>query len=93
MRNKMFMLMFVLVFAVPMFAQAPGTTNANSSLPINLALGIAAAGCGLGQGRAVASAAEGIARNPGTAGAIRTLAFIGLAFMESLVLFTFLTAR
>ena len=93
MRNKMFTLMFVLAFAVPMFAQAPGTTSANSSLPINLALGIAAAGCGLGQGRAVASAAEGIARNPGAAGAIRTLAFIGLAFMESLVLFTFLTAR
>jgi F-type H+-transporting ATPase subunit c len=92
MRSKMFTLMFILVFAVPMFAQGNGTTG-SSSLPINLALGIAAAGCGLGQGRAVASAAEGIARNPGAAGAIRTLAFIGLAFMESLVLFTFLTAR
>jgi F-type H+-transporting ATPase subunit c len=91
MRSKMFTLMFMLVFAVPMFAQ--GTSTSSSSLPINLALGIAAAGCGLGQGRAVASAAEGIARNPGAAGAIRTLAFIGLAFMESLVLFTFLTAR
>lgn len=93
MRSKMFTLMFLLAVAMPMFAQTPGTTNANSSLPINLALGIAAAGCGFGQGKAVASAAEGIARNPGAAGAIRTLAFIGLAFMESLVLFTFLTAR
>ena len=27
MRNKMFTLMFVLAFAVPMFAQAPGTTH------------------------------------------------------------------
>ncbi len=91
MRSKMFTLLFMLVFAAPMFAQ--GGSTSSSSLPVNLALGIAAAGCGLGQGRAVASAAEGIARNPGAAGAIRTLAFIGLAFMESLVLFTFLTAR
>ncbi len=89
----MFTLMFLLAVATPIFAQGNGTTSSSPVLPINLALGIAAAGCGLGQGRAVASAAEGIARNPGAAGAIRTLAFIGLAFMESLVLFTFLTAR
>jgi len=88
----MFTLLFLLAVATPMFAQGNGNSSA-PLLPINLALGIAAAGCGLGQGRAVASAAEGIARNPGAAGAIRTLAFIGLAFMESLVLFTFLTAR
>jgi len=32
---------------------------------------------------------EGIARNPGAAGPIRILLILGLAFIESLALFTF----
>jgi F-type H+-transporting ATPase subunit c len=52
-----------------------------------LALGIAAAGGGLGQGRATAAACESTARNPGAAGPIRNAFIIGVALIESLVLY------
>jgi F-type H+-transporting ATPase subunit c len=42
----------------------------------------------LAQGKAVASACEGMARNPGAASAIQTALLIGLAFIESLALYT-----
>jgi F-type H+-transporting ATPase subunit c len=53
-------------------------------------MGIAAFGCGLGQGKIGAAALEGIARNPGAAGSIFTPMLLSLAFVETLVLFTFL---
>ena len=37
----------------------------------------------------MSASVEGIARNPGAAGAIRILLILGLAFIESLALFTF----
>lgn len=52
-----------------------------------IALGIAAAGGGLGQGRATAAACESTARNPGAAGPIRNAFIIGVALIESLVLY------
>ena len=79
-------MMMTLLFAVPAF----GADSSAPLVPGVVGLGLAAGLAAMGQGKAIASAAEGIARNPGTAGAIRTLALIGLAFMESLVLFTFL---
>ena len=42
-----------------------------------------------GQAKAVAAALEGMARNPSAAGKIQTPMIIGLALIESLVLFTF----
>jgi F-type H+-transporting ATPase subunit c len=51
-------------------------------------MGIAAGLCGLGQGRATASATEALARNPGARAGILLLLTLGLAFMESLSLFT-----
>ena len=60
-------------------------------MPIGAGIGIAiAAGlCGLGQGRATASATEALARNPGARAGIQLLLVLGLAFIESLTLFTF----
>ena len=59
---------------------------------ISAAFGMAIASglCGLGQAKAVASAVEGIARNPGAAKAIQLAMLIGLAFIESLALYTLL---
>jgi F-type H+-transporting ATPase subunit c len=51
-------------------------------------MGIAAGLCGLGQGRATASATEALARNPGARAGIMLFLVLGLAFMESLTLFT-----
>jgi F-type H+-transporting ATPase subunit c len=52
------------------------------------AIGIAALGGTIGQSRAASSALEGIARNPGAAARIQTPMILSLAFIESLVLFT-----
>ncbi|HEX4545232.1 MAG TPA: ATP synthase F0 subunit C [Candidatus Acidoferrum sp.] len=53
-------------------------------------MAIAAFGCGLAQGKIGAAALEGIARNPGAAKNIFTPMLLSLAFVETLVLFTFL---
>ena len=92
MKNKLTMLA-LLTMATPVFAQAQsGSASGGSLLAPAFAMAIASGLCGLGQGKAIASAAEGVARNPGAAGQIRTLLLLGLAFIESLALFTFVLA-
>lgn len=54
-----------------------------------LSIGVAAFGGALGQGRLVAAALEGIARNPSASGKINTPMILGLALIESLVLYAF----
>src|SRR3989339_2205136 len=51
-------------------------------------LSIAAFGCGLGQGRVVSSAVEGMARQPSMAAKIQLAMIIGLAFIESLTIYS-----
>ena len=63
-----------------------------SIITAGFALAIAAAGAALGQGRAVASAAESIARNPGAAGEIRGALILGLVLIESLVIYVLLVS-
>lgn len=78
-----------LLIATPTFAADGSGTNwiaITSGFSMAIAAGLAA----LGQGRAVASAVEGMARNPGASGAIQGAMILGLVFMESLVLFTLL---
>ena len=86
----LFMTLAAMFFAMPAFAQgaAPGP-NVYGPLAVGIGMGIAAGLCGLGQGRATASAAEALARNPGARPGIQLFLFIGLAFIESLTLFTF----
>ncbi len=77
------------------FAQdAAGGSTAGSALAIGaaIAIGLAALGGTLGQGRAAAAALEGIARNPGAASRIQTPMILGLALIESLVLFAWAIA-
>ncbi len=51
-------------------------------------IAIAAGLAGLGQGRVGAAACEAMARNPAARPAIQLALILGLAFIESLVLFT-----
>ena len=69
-----------------------GSRSAGELKFVGAAVGMAIASglCGLGQGKAVASAAEAVARNPGAQGGIQTLLVLGLAFIESLAIFTLL---
>lgn len=51
--------------------------------------GIAAGLCGLGQGRVAGAACEGMARNPNAYNRVQLALILGLAFIETLVIFTF----
>ena len=84
-----FMTLAVLFMAIPAFAQT-GSGSSIDLVPIGAGIGMAlAAGlCGLGQGKATASATEALARNPGARGGIMIFLVLGLAFIESLTLFT-----
>jgi F-type H+-transporting ATPase subunit c len=86
-----FMTLAALCMATPAFAQS-SSGSAPSWVPIGAGIGMAIASglCGLGQGRATASATEALARNPGARAGILTMLLLGLAFMESLALFTLL---
>jgi F-type H+-transporting ATPase subunit c len=91
MKSKVFFLAAALMFlAVPMFAQTGGTVNPAQwkGVTAPFAMAIASGLCALGQGKAVAGAAEGMARNPGAAAAIRFALILGLVLIESLGLYT-----
>jgi F-type H+-transporting ATPase subunit c len=91
--NKKMLLMaaLFLVVACPMFAQTTGGSGIAPGeikfLGGMLGLGIAGGLCGIGQGKAVAGAAEAIARNPGAAAGIRFALILGLVFIETLTIY------
>jgi F-type H+-transporting ATPase subunit c len=88
-----------LVLALPAWAQEAAAAPAGGSTGVKwgaigaaFLLGVSAAAGAIGQGRATSAAADGISRNPGAAGPIRTMTIIGLALIESLVLYALLIA-
>ena len=62
------------------------------AIAIGLGLPIAVIGGALAQGKAAAAALEGIARQPEAASKIQTAMIIGLALIESLVIYALLVA-
>ena len=83
-------LSFLAVFFTAGVALASGDgAHASSMLPLGMGLGIGIAvlGGGLGQGKIGAAALEGIARNPNASDKVFVPMILGLAFVESLVLF------
>jgi len=98
-------LIFVCVLGLPIFlltshayAQEAQAANASSllgfgkALGAGLAIGLAVIGGALAQGRTASAALEGIARNPGATGKIFTPFILGMALIESLVIFSLLIA-
>ena len=91
MKSKMFFL-FIAMFllATPIFAQDAATGGRPAiTITSGIAMALASGLCALAQGRALGSSAEAIARNPGAGNVIRGALILGLAFIESLALFTF----
>ncbi len=88
-----FGLMALMLVAMPAYAQG-GNASAGGGrdwavpLASGLGIGIAAGLAGLGQGRVGGSACEAMARNPAARPAVQLALILGLAFIESLVLFT-----
>jgi len=97
MTKKMMLVLALLLVASPMlFAQTtPADTNPTAqqhaqwmAIAAGFSMAIASGLCGLAQAKAVAASAEGMARNPGAAAAIRFALILGLVLIESLALYT-----
>jgi F-type H+-transporting ATPase subunit c len=95
--NLLFMVVVGVLFsAMTAFAQTPGAAeHADNSAGLKaiaaaVGFGIAVVGGAIGQSRIGAAACEGAARNPGAAAKIQTMMILGLALIESLVLFALL---
>jgi F-type H+-transporting ATPase subunit c len=97
MNKKLFVLlslMAILMLATPVFAQgepaaAAGAAGVNwVALASGFSMAFAAGLAALGQSKVAAAACEGLARNPAARAGIQLAMILGLAFIESLVLFT-----
>lgn len=96
MSRCLFVCVATVLFATCAFAEGEMAAGSMASgwyaLAAALAIGLPAIGGTLGQGRAAAAALEGIARNPGAAGKILVPMILGMALIESLVLFGLIIA-
>jgi F-type H+-transporting ATPase subunit c len=97
MKKMMTILSLAMVFfgATAAFAQegaAAAGGNQYGALAAAIAISVAAFGGALAQGRTAAAALEGIARNPAAQGKLFVPMIIGLALIESLVLYAFVIA-
>lgn len=79
----------MLFSAIPALAQpASGVTDKGYGyIGAGIGIGIAAGVAALGHGKIASAACEGAARNPGAAGRIQTMMLLGLAFVETCVIF------
>jgi F-type H+-transporting ATPase subunit c len=85
------MLIICSVAAMPAFAQGAEGGHAGTNwvaITSGFAMALAVALAALGQSRVASSACEGLARNPAARPGIQLALILGLAFIESLVLFT-----
>jgi F-type H+-transporting ATPase subunit c len=84
------LMVVMLVVAPAVFAQDAGASSAKNvgAIAAGFGMALAAFGAALGQGKIASAACEGMARNPGAAGAIRAAMILGLVFVETLALFT-----
>ena len=96
-RMLLFAVVGILMSSMTVFAQEVAAAGDNDfslrkyrALAAGIGFAIAVFGGALGQSRIGASACEGAARNPGAAGRIQTMMILGLALIESLVLFALL---
>jgi F-type H+-transporting ATPase subunit c len=94
MKRKAFFILGVLLLVVasPIYAATGEMANLGLALGAGLGIGVAAAGGGVGQGLAMSAALEGIARNPSAYDRIFTPMIVGLAFIESLVIYALVIA-
>ena len=86
--KKLLLFIGLMAVGVPLYAAEYGEmATFGIALGAGLAIGIAALGGGIGQGMAMRGALEGIARNPNATDKIFTPMIIGLALIESLVIY------
>lgn len=88
-------LVLVAAMAPLAFAQEMGAAGGDKlgyygmvAIACIVGLGLAALGGGIGMGIAAGKTVEGMARNPGISGKLTTTMFLGIAMIESLVIYT-----
>ncbi len=79
----------LLMMVEPAFAADEGGMTLGQ-MGAGFGMGIGVLGGALGQSRLIAAALESISRNPGASGQMNQPIILGLAFIESLVLFCLL---
>lgn len=94
-RILLFAVVGIMMSAMTTFAQTAAADNESSvnkyrAIGAGIGFAIAVLGGAIGQSRIGAAACEGAARNPGAAARIQTMMILGLALIESLVLFALL---
>jgi F-type H+-transporting ATPase subunit c len=98
MKKALLMVFLIGAFAIPSFAAEEGAAGSSGGglklgvLAAAFAIGLVGMAGAFGQGKAIAAACDGLARNPGAAGPIRTTLLLGLAFIESVVIYALLIA-
>jgi F-type H+-transporting ATPase subunit c len=108
MRKQLLMVMLVLAIlaiAAPVMAEGTVATEQGSAqvaatalknmwqfIAAAFVLGVAAFGGALGQSKAIVAACTSMGRNPGAAGPVRITMIVGVAFIESLVIYALLLA-
>lgn len=91
--SRLFIFAATLLSAVPAFAMEEaaayggGSVKGTIAMATAITIAVSAFGGALAQGFAVNGAMQGIARNPGASGKIMTNMIIGLAMIESLVIY------
>jgi len=75
------------VWAAEEGAGLDSSTKSFLALAGGFGIAIAASVGAMAQGKAISTGLDGIARNPGASGKIQTPMIIGLAFVESLVIY------
>ncbi len=71
---------------------ADGDMSLGPGIGAGLAVGLAGLGCGIGQGLTAGNTTQGIARNPGAAGAMFTNFILGMVLIESIAIYGLLIA-
>jgi len=99
MRKILLLFAFCFLLNLPLFAEEGQNAPEGAKKDVNygvfaaaFAIAITGFAGAFSQGKAISSACEGLARNPGAAGAIRTSLLLGLAFIESIVIYALLIA-
>ena len=88
MKRIVLALMAMMLTVIPALAQTGGVTDKGYGyIGAGVGFGLAAGLAALGHGKIASAACEGAARNPGAAGRIQTIMLLGLAFVETCVIF------
>ena len=85
--NVLFWTIVLTLAPAAAFAADGAGMSLGPGIGAGLAVGMAGLGCGIGQGLTAGNTTQGIARNPGAAGAMFTNFILGMVLIESIAIY------